>query len=161
MTDKDKNMKTYKLLYLLLLLPLLASCSASRNTTQAVDKRIQYAYRFIGTPYRTGGTTPQGFDCSGFMQYVFRNFDCNLPRSTADQVRVGKEIKRKKLMPGDLVFFAGRSGKSVGHVGMVVQTYPDKTFKFIHVATQRGVTEDYSHAAYWRRRYLIARRVFF
>ena len=154
-------MKKRKILYCLLLIPLLASCVSSKNTTQQVDKRIQYAQRFMGTPYKYAGTSPKGFDCSGYIQYVFKHFDCNLPRTTTEQARVGKKVKQKNLKPGDLVFFGGRNSKSIGHVGMVVQTYKNNRFKFIHAATQRGVTEDYSTTEYWRRRYITARRISF
>ena len=154
-------MKNRKIFYCLLLIPLFASCVASRNTTPEVDKRIQYASRFMGTPYRGGGTTPKGFDCSGFTQYVFKHFDYKLPRTTTEQARVGKKIKQKKLKPGDLVFFSGRNTKSIGHVGMVVQTNKNKTFRFIHVSTQRGVTESNNTETYWKQRYITARRVSF
>ncbi len=66
---------------------------------------VNYAKKFIGTPYATNGTTPSGFDCSGFVQYVYRNAaGINLPRTTYDQINVGTAVSQSNLQPGDLVF---------------------------------------------------------
>ncbi len=76
---------------------------------------VDYAYKFLGTPYVWGGTSPSGFDCSGFTQYVFRNAaGVNLPRTTYDQINVGVPVSYNNLQPGDLVF------PHTGHVGIYV-----------------------------------------
>ena len=67
------------------------------------DEVIKFAKKFLGTPYVWGGTSPQGFDCSGFVQYVYRKFGKNLPRISADQARAGKRVDLRDLQPGDLV----------------------------------------------------------
>jgi cell wall-associated NlpC family hydrolase len=171
-------MKIQKLFYLLFCLVLLASCSTSKHSTQKRDNKsvtykkestkaskeaqkiINYASKFKGTPHRLGGTTPTGFDCSGFVQYVYRNFNYHLPRTSNEQSKIGKNIKKNRLNPGDLVFFAtGKSKSTVNHVGIVVAAYTDGSFQFIHVASSRGVTEDFSNIPYWNSRYLRGRRV--
>jgi peptidoglycan hydrolase CwlO-like protein len=82
------------------------------------DKIIAYASNFLGTPYVWGGTTPAGFDCSGFVQYVYRYFGINLGRTTYDQVDEGVAVSRSELQIGDLVFFGNAS--SPHHVGIYV-----------------------------------------
>lgn len=76
---------------------------------------VDYAYQFLGTPYLWGGTTPSGFDCSGFTQYVFKNAaGISLPRTTYDQINVGVAVSYNNLQPGDLVF------PHTGHVGIYI-----------------------------------------
>lgn len=82
------------------------------------DKIIAYASNFLGTPYVWGGTTPSGFDCSGFVQYVYRYFGISLGRTTYDQVDEGVAVSRNQLQPGDLVFFGSASAPH--HVGIYV-----------------------------------------
>ena len=130
----------------------------SRNNI--VDQVINYAYRFRGTPYRYGSSSPKGFDCSGFTSYVFKRFGINLDRSSRGQIFDGVRVKKNDLQPGDLVFFQGRSGRGgVGHVGIVTRVNADNTFHFIHSACSSGVTESKNTEAYYSRRYVGACRV--
>jgi len=131
---------------------------SNRNTV--VDELLSYAYRFRGTPYRYGSSSPRGFDCSGFTSYVFKRFGISLDRSSSGQIKDGRRVSRKDLQPGDLVFFAGRSGKGrIGHVGIVTRVNDDNTFHFIHSACSRGVTVSKNTEAYYSRRYMGACRV--
>ncbi len=84
-------------------------------TGQAV---VQQAMKFLGTPYVWGGETPQGFDCSGFLQYLYAQRGISIPRVTYDQVKTGQPISAKNLQPGDGVFFA-KDG-DVHHVGVYI-----------------------------------------
>lgn len=82
------------------------------------DNVVAYASNFLGTPYLWGGTTPSGFDCSGFTQYVYKHFGISIGRTTYDQINDGVGVSRDQLQPGDLVFFG--KGGSPTHMGMYV-----------------------------------------
>ena len=94
--------------------PVATPAPASSASGQAV---LNYAYSFLGTPYVWGGSTPSGFDCSGFTSYVFRHFGVNLPRVSRSQATVGTKVSYSNLQAGDLVFF-GTSG--ISHVGIYI-----------------------------------------
>jgi cell wall-associated NlpC family hydrolase len=89
------------------------------RTLQASDsfgrRVVGYAKRFIGVPYVWGGSSPHGFDCSGFVRYVYAHFGVSLPHSSYAQFGDGRRVTRRSLRPGDLVFFDG-----VGHVGIYI-----------------------------------------
>jgi cell wall-associated NlpC family hydrolase len=95
---------------------------------------VAFAQTLIGTPYKYGSTDPKaGFDCSGFITYVFNHFDIAVPRSSVDFTNVGKEVSKIDARPGDLVLFTGTnpSIRKVGHMGIVTFNRPDTLF-FIH-----------------------------
>jgi uncharacterized protein YgiM (DUF1202 family) len=82
---------------------------------------VEYAKKFIGTPYAYGGNTPKGFDCSGFVQYVMSNFEVKMPRSSTEQYSVGERVNKSQLIPGDLVYFKYSSNSNnLNHVGIYV-----------------------------------------
>lgn len=120
------------------------------------------AFSFLGTRYRMGSTGPSAFDCSGFTSFVFGLNDFSIGRTSRDQYARNTPIKRDELQRGDLVFFTSpRSGKGVGHVGIVVDVDPlTSTFTFIHASTREGVTVSHSTDGYYQSRYIGARRVF-
>ncbi len=82
------------------------------------DEVLAYADQFIGVPYLYGGTTPLGFDCSGFTQYVFKHFGVSIPRTASSQYSAYVKVSRDQLQKGDLVFFSGPGSSSIKHVGI-------------------------------------------
>lgn len=119
---------------------------------------IGEAMKYIGTPYRWGGKTPAGFDCAGFVRYVYSKFGLTLGPSAPSQVREGTRLKNEEIQPGDLVFYGGsRNRKSVGHVGLVTEVNSEG-FKFVH-ASNTGVRVSSSNEPYYRSRYICACRV--
>lgn len=112
---------------------------------------VSYAQQFIGSKYKYGGTTPSGFDCSGFTQYVYKNFGISLNRTAAGQYGNGTAVTQ--LQAGDLVMF-GKSG--ISHVGIYIGGN-----QFIHAANERsGVRIDSLSTGYYKTNYVGARRIF-
>lgn len=137
-----------------------ANDSAPKINKQ-VEEIIRFAKKFLGTPYHYAGSTPSGFDCSGFIYYVMGNFGMRLSRSSPGLAEFGKTVKLSELQPGDLMFFKGRNTRSagVGHVAMVVEV-KEGVIKFIHSSTSRGVIIDtFNNSGYYVPRYLKSKRL--
>jgi cell wall-associated NlpC family hydrolase len=114
---------------------------------------VELAQQYLGTPYRSGGTSTNGVDCSGLTFAVYREVGVKLPRSSDEQVNVGAPVSRDSLAPGDLIFF-GSSG-NVSHVGIYAGGG-----EFIHASTSaRSVRFDRLDTKYFANRYVAARRV--
>jgi cell wall-associated NlpC family hydrolase len=118
---------------------------------------VKEARNQIKRPYKYGGESPKGFDCSGLVQYVYSKNGIQLPRRSADQARYGKSISIGQARPGDLIFF--KSGGKINHVGIVSDTrgkYPS----MVHSSSSAGVSEvDLDTSDYWRKRYAYIRRM--
>lgn len=126
---------------------------------QALDSLLNYASERLGTRYRSGGEGPGGFDCSGFVNYVFSNFGVSLPRSSGNIAMVGLPVTSVGAKKGDLIFFSGRGGgRRVGHVGIVTEIR-DGVIHFIHSASSKGVSYSSTGEAYYRARVLGIRRI--
>lgn len=117
------------------------------------------AEKYLGAPYRAGGMTYSGFDCSGFVNTVFAENNIKLTRRSADQAKEGVGINIENVKHGDLLFFATAGGKRVSHVGIVHTITNDGEIKFIHASTSKGVIISSLEEAYWDKAFLFARRV--
>lgn len=130
----------------------------SLRNTDFIDQLILKASENIGTRYRSGGTTTEGFDCSGFMYYTFSNYDIKLPRSSFEMASYGEKIDIQNAQKGDLIFFKTRGSNRINHVGMVVEVLEDE-IKFIHSATHGGVIISSTKESYYERNLAQVNRV--
>lgn len=143
---------------------LLASCGSTKKTYKSVsnnkaDRVVNQAQAFAGTPYKWGGTTRKGMDCSGLIYTAFGEENIVLPRVSRDMATRGKPVKKSALKKGDLVFFkTNKSSRKINHVGLVTLVKEDRIY-FIHATTSRGVLTSSLEEKYWKNAYSQARRV--
>ncbi len=137
--------------------PPAATSEAATPSPEGTDKGAEIAAiaaRYEGYPYVYGGSSPSGFDCSGFAQYVYAQAGVSIPRSSAEQAGAGVAVSRDALLPGDLIIFAGTYSAGISHVGIYVGGG-----RMIHASTpSRGVCYDSLDEAYWVAHYYSARR---
>ncbi|NOG30810.1 glycoside hydrolase [Halomonas sp. TBZ9] len=125
----------------------------SSSTSAAVRQALLAQHqRWVGTPYRLGGTNERGIDCSALIQNVYRDtFNVQLPRTTRQQVKQGRQVDRSELQPGDLVFF---NPPGVGrHAGIYIGSG-----RFMHASSSKGVMISRLDNSYWQRYYWQSRR---
>lgn len=115
--------------------------TVSRGTGR-VEKILDYAGTFTGVPYIFGGETPKGFDCSGYIQYVFGHFGIKLPRTASEQFSIGRRVTEQEARPGDMVAFM--DGGEISHTGIYLGGG-----KFISATSSRGVMVANVHGHYW------------
>ena len=140
-------------LLLVLAVPLDSVGQKIKKARQAKTTTvISTAKTYMGTPYQYGGTSGQGIDCSGLMLRCFEKADYKLPRTALEQSKFGKKVSKKKIKPGDIVFFKFKANgnKSWYHSGLVTSVINDKP-KFIHASSSKGVVEsDLTKDYYWK-----------
>lgn len=147
-----------------ILIPVFASfmifagsfTNTNNNTAEAATptELIQVASQYKGIPYRYGGTTTAGFDCSGYTSHVFKQLGISLPRTSGGQYSIGTAVSKANLQVGDLVFF-NTSGRGVSHVGIYIGNN-----NFIHSSSSKGVSvASIYDPYYWGSRYIGAKRV--
>ncbi|WP_434510440.1 NlpC/P60 family protein [Desulfitobacterium sp. AusDCA] len=123
--------------------------------TDKANAVIATAEKYLGVPYLWGGKSPTtGFDCSGFVQYVFAQNGISLPRISTDQYKAGVPVALNQLEPGDLIFFSIAKNGTVDHVGIYIGNN-----QFINASSSKGVTI-YSFGPYWTSVELGSKRVF-
>ncbi len=142
----------------LLLVSLVLGCGHSieaNHSEDLLDQLYQRHDQWQGTPYRLGGMSKQGIDCSGFVQLTFaEEFDLQLPRTTESQAQLSKQVKQKNLRTGDLVFFKIPNQGKLHHVGIYLEDD-----QFLHASTSKGVIISSLQDAYWRENYWQSVRV--
>lgn len=136
------------------------SCASKKKVaSDPFDRVISTARSYTGTPYKYGGTTRAGMDCSALVFHAYYSVGVNMPRVSVDQSKVGKKVGAKELERGDLLFFAtGKRRNQVTHAGIVTEVSKNDV-RFIHSSTSLGVSEDYLSNRYWSKVFLFARRV--
>lgn len=121
---------------------------------------IEKAKNYISTPYRYGGNTKIGIDCSAFIKNIFASYQIFLPRISHHQAKKGFFVPKEKIEKGDLLFFATGTSKKINHVGMVTHTSNSNIF-FIHASTSNGVIISQLYQKYWNHRFIMARRILY
>lgn len=132
---------------------------SNSDTTYLVEQLINSASENLGANYRSGGTTPEGYDCSGLMFATFSKFDIILPRSSNEMSRLGTVLHPDEIKKGDLIFFRTNRKSVINHVGMVTEVLPDE-IKFIHSATSSGVIISSTKEPYYSKSFAQANRIY-
>lgn len=145
-------------------LPPVRAVVYPTGSTSRADSLVSFALRQLGKPYCYAGTTPEGgFDCSGFLTYVYQKYGVELPHSSAMQYRIGTGVPRTEARKGDLIIFTGTAEGSgtPGHAGIVISE-PGKPLRFVHSSSSRrdpGVKISQVDGTDYERRFLGVRRV--
>ncbi|WP_226692895.1 MULTISPECIES: C40 family peptidase [Rodentibacter] len=163
-------MKRIKILFFVSSLVTLFACSSGNfkqenyaiNYKGQIDDPImaitllsEQQYEWAGTPYVLGGKSRKGVDCSGFVQKTFFDrFNITLPRTTKDQAKYGKLVRKEDIQTGDLIFFKTGRGPNGYHVGIYV-----KDDKFLHASTKGGVIYSSMNSPFWNKTFWQVRRI--
>lgn len=160
------QMKYFRRLMALGLLFFTGSCATTKPLSAATEnvksnQVLAEARNYLGTPYKWGGLTKQGMDCSGLTTVAFKTVGLALARTADAQALQGVEVRKQTdLVPGDLLFFAtGKKTNEITHVGIVSKVGSNGEVTFIHASTSKGVIESGLSADYWAKAYRTARRV--
>ncbi len=163
-------MKVFARLVLLFVLGFLAACSSTPSTrsyssesdlalqARADDgvaaRAAEHARNMVGKPYLYGGNSPNGFDCSGLVQYSYQRAGVSVPRTTRSQLKTGLPVTARALRAGDLVFF-DQEGSKYSHVGIYIGDG-----RFVHAPSSgKRVRIDRLDKRYWRNHFVAARRI--
>ena len=144
---------------------MLVAAPRPAPVTSRADSLVQFALAQRGTPYVYAGTQPAtGFDCSGFIHYVFGHFHLDTPHSTALLIDVGQPVPRAQARPGDIVVFTGTAATSTtpGHAGIVISALGETPLRFVHASSAKresGVKISQVEDTDYERRFMQVRRV--
>ncbi len=145
-----------KYIFILFFLNISISLANNNDLIAKRDSIVNYAQSFLKTPYVWGGTSSEGFDCSGFLYFVYKKFNIKVSRASSGYSHLGKEIKLNSVLPADILVFTGTDAtiKKPGHVGMVISN-KNGIIKFIHSSSSKkhfGVTiTTYTNSGYVKR----------
>lgn len=123
-----------------------------------VNKLIKKATDNIGVKYKAGGTTKNGYDCSGLVYTTFESENIKLPRPSYEQAKVGKIIKFSDAQKGDLIFFKTNKSRQINHVGLITEVNSDE-IKFVHSSTSKGVIISSTKEAYYQNSFVQINRI--
>lgn len=138
---------------------ILTSCGSHMSKREKSEAVIAKAKSYTGTPYKWGGTTSSGMDCSGLLLNSFKVIDYQMPRTSAEQKKIGKRVSKDEIKKGDLLFFATTKKKrKITHVALVTDIQGGNVI-FIHASTSKGVSESSLANSYWNKHFRQARRV--
>ncbi len=137
----------------------------TKNSTsfnkKEIQKVIQTARSYTGTPHRDGGVSRLGIDCSALIMLSFQSAGLTVPRTARQQSEIGKLVDKNELRPGDLVFFSDRKiGTGITHVGLITEITSKGDVRFIHTSSRLGVTENLLSTSYFAKTYAKAVRPF-
>lgn len=151
LTCLQKPFAVFALSFLLFVSPFIGQVEASSSDSATISET---ATSLKGIKYKYGGTSKAGFDCSGYVQFVFKQHGINLSRTSSGMYATGTKVAKSDLTVGDLVFF-NTTGKGVSHVGIFIGDG-----KFAHASSSKGVKVDkLNDPHYWGKRYVGAKRI--
>ena len=122
------------------------------------EELIAAAQENLGSQYQIGGISKNGFDCSGFVFSVFKDFDVILPRTSIEMSQFGRVIIKKEMQKGDLIFFKTNGNPQINHVGIIIEQ-DGNGVKFIHSSTQKGVIISTTKEGYYQKTFAQANRI--
>jgi len=155
-----KNLTLLRILPMVFMMLWLSGCGGHLSRAKKVEMVVQTARSYTGTPYKYGGTTRVGIDCSALLYHSYQSIKITLPRVSIDQSKKGRRVNMKDLQVGDMVFFAtGKKKRQINHAGIVTAVRGRNDVRFIHASTSLGVTESNLYSNYYKERFRRARRV--
>lgn len=152
-----KKLFTIASIISLIFFPLLSQAH-DLIPSKAMNKVIKKAESYLGVPYKYGGMSKKGFDCSGLMVKSFAAVGFDLPRRSSDQYLLGFEVSKKEIQKGDLLFFSKSKNGGISHVGLVTKAKNGKV-EFVHATTSKGVITSSLAEKYWKTRFHAAKRL--
>ena len=138
--------------------PTVNKTESKRENKYIVNNLIETATDNIGVRYKAGGTTKNGFDCSGLVFTTFDSQNIKLPRSSYEQSKIGKIIRLDDAKKGDLIFFKTNKSNQINHVGLITEVHSDE-IKFVHSSTSKGVTISSTKEAYYQKSFTQINRI--
>jgi cell wall-associated NlpC family hydrolase len=134
--------------------PSADSINPIRQSSENLKNLFSEVKQYLGIRYRFGGDTPSGFDCSGFVRFMFnKELNVNLPRSSREMATIGTRVDRNELRPGDLVFFKNAKDR-INHVGIFIGNDT-----FVHSSLSKGITRDTLNESYYSKRFATGVRI--
>lgn len=146
-----------KVFFIILISLVFHSCrkapAVNRNTVLT-----EISLRYKGTPYKYGGNTTAGMDCSGLVFRTFSELGHPFPRSSYEQAEIFPAVRKTEIQPGDLVYFKIGKTSRINHTGIVTRIVSKEVILFVHSSSSAGVREDNLYSNYWKPKFVKATR---